>query len=74
GFRQAQKFALEYALYHFQCKLLRLPETMQTDKGKAMAQPNARFLDELMAKLRAELQGEPLALDETVERRFAPAA
>ncbi len=41
----------KYALDHFQCKLLRLPETMQTDKGKAMAQHNARFLVEFMAKL-----------------------
>lgn len=47
----------KYALDHFQCKLLRLPETMQTDKGKAMAQHNARFLVEFMAKLSAELQG-----------------
>ncbi len=30
---------------------------MQTDKGKAMAQHNARFLVEFMAKLSAELQG-----------------
>ena len=64
----------KYALDHFQCKLLRLPETMQTDKGKAMAQHNARFLVEFMAKLSAELQGEPLALDEAVLRRFAPQA
>ncbi len=48
------------------------PETMQTDKGKAMAQHNARFLVEFMAKLSAELQGKPLALDEAVLRRFAP--
>ncbi|MEQ0009907.1 phosphohydrolase [Klebsiella sp. GG_Kp162] len=64
----------KYALDHFQCKLLRLPETMQTDKGKAMAQHNARFLVEFMAKLSAELQGEPLALDKAVLRRFAPQA
>ena len=38
----------KYALDHFQCKLLRLPETMQTDKGKAMAQHNP-FLVEFMA-------------------------
>ncbi|HDK6399549.1 TPA: phosphohydrolase [Klebsiella variicola] len=63
-----------YALDHFQCKLLRLPETMQTTRGKEMAQHNARFLVEFMAKLSAELQGEPLALDEAVLRRFAPQA
>ncbi|EQB3321567.1 TPA: phosphohydrolase [Klebsiella variicola] len=64
----------QYALDHFQCKLLRLPETMQSARGKEMAQHNARFLVEFMAKLSAELQGEPLALDEAVLRRFAPQA
>ena len=47
---------------------------MQTTRGKEMAQHNARFLVEFMAKLSAELQGEPLALDEAVLRRFAPQA
>ncbi|WP_281080855.1 phosphohydrolase [Klebsiella quasivariicola] len=64
----------KYALDHFQCKLLRLPESMQTARGRAMAEHNARFLVEFMAKLSAELQGEPLALDEAVLRRFAPGA
>lgn len=64
----------KYALDHFQCKLLRLPESMQTARGRAMAEHNARFLVEFMAKLSAELQGEPLALDEAVLRRFAPQA
>lgn len=64
----------KYALDHFQCKLLRLPESMQTVRGRAMAEHNARFLVEFMAKLSAELQGEPLALDEVVLRRFAPQA
>ena len=62
----------KYALDHFQCKRLRLPETMQTAGGRAMAQHNARFLVEFMAKISAELKGEPLALDEAVLRRFAP--
>ncbi len=43
-------------------------------RGKRWAQHNARFLVEFMAKLSAELQGEPLALDEAVLRRFAPQA
>ena len=64
----------KYALDHFQCKLLRLPESMQTVRGRAMAEHNARFLVEFMAKLSAELQGEPLAMDEAVLRRFAPQA
>lgn len=64
----------KYALDHFQCKLLRLPETMQTEKGRAMAVHNARFLVQFMAKLSAELCGDPLALDESVLQRFDPLA
>lgn len=63
-----------YALDHFQCKLLRLPKTMQTEKGKAMAVHNARFLVQFMAKLSAELRGEPMALDAEVLQRFDPLA
>ncbi|WP_434640056.1 phosphohydrolase [Klebsiella sp. I138] len=62
----------KYALDHFQRKLLRLPETMQTDKGKAMAVHNARFLVQFMAKLSAELRGDPLSVDDAVLRRFDP--
>lgn len=61
-----------YALDHFQTKLLRLPVTMQTEKGREMAQKNADFLVHFMAKLSAELAGDPLALDAEVLRRFAP--
>lgn len=64
----------KYALGHFQCKLLRLPETMQTDKGKEMALHNARFLVQFMAKLSAELRGDPQSVDEAVLRRFEPLA
>ncbi|HHG8772357.1 TPA: phosphohydrolase [Raoultella planticola] len=64
----------KYALDHFQCKLLRLAATMQTEKGKALAVHNARFLVQFMAKLSAELRGDPLALDEAVLRRFDPQA
>lgn len=60
-----------YALDHFQTKLLRLPETMQTAKGREMAQHNADFLVHFMAKLSAELSGDPNALDAEVLRRFA---
>jgi len=63
-----------YALDHFQCKLLRLPKTMQTEKGRAMAVHNARFLVQFMAKLSAELRGEPMALDAEVLQRFDPLA
>lgn len=63
-----------YALDHFQCKLLRLPKTMQTEKGRAMAVHNARFLVQFMAKLSAELRGELMALDAEVLQRFDPLA
>ena len=61
-----------YALDHFQTKLLRLPATMQTEKGREIAQQNAVFLVQFMAKLSAELAGDRLSLDEDVLRRFAP--
>lgn len=61
-----------YALDHFQTKLLRLPATMQTEKGRELAQKNADFLVHFMAKLSAELAGDPLSLDADVLRRFAP--
>lgn len=64
----------KYALDHFQCKLLRLPETMQTEKGRAMALHNARFLVQYMAKLSAELRGDPMSLDNKVLQRFDPLA
>lgn len=60
-----------YALDHFQTKLLRLPETMQTAKGREIAQRNADFLVHFMAKLGAELSGDPDSLDAGVLRRFA---
>ena len=64
----------KYALDHFQCKLLRLPETMQTEKGRAMALHNARFLVLYMAKLSAELRGDPMSFDDKVLQRFDPLA
>lgn len=60
-----------YALDHFQTKLLRLPATMQTVKGREMAQRNADFLVHFMAKLSAELAGDPDSLDVDIIRRFA---
>lgn len=64
----------KYALDHFQCKLLRLPETMQTEKGRAMALHNARFLVQYMAKLSAETRGDSMSLDDKVLQRFDPLA
>ncbi|EPC0817839.1 phosphohydrolase [Escherichia albertii] len=62
-----------YALDHFQTKLLKLPLTMQTAKGKMLAQHNARFLVEFMARLSAELSGEYEKIDHDVIRAFSPA-
>ncbi|TKU71182.1 phosphohydrolase [Citrobacter sp. wls710] len=53
----------QYALDHFQTKLLRLPSTMQTEQGRHLAQHNADFLLTYMAKLSAELKGEYEKLD-----------
>jgi len=60
-----------WTLDHFQKKLLRLPDTMQTEAGKALAQYNADFLVHYMAKLCAELQGNLTSFDESVLRDFS---
>ncbi len=62
-----------YALDHFQTKLLKLPQTMQTARGKQLAQHNAQFLVEFMAKLSAELAGENEGVDHKVIDAFSPA-
>ncbi|HDC4501454.1 TPA: phosphohydrolase [Enterobacter kobei] len=59
-----------FALDHFQTKLLRLPDTMQTDVGRDLAQHNADFLVHFMAKLSAELQGDCIGLDSQIQHRF----
>ena len=59
-----------FALDHFQTKLLRLPDTMQTEMGRELARHNADFLIQFMAKLSAELQGDCLGLDSQVLSRF----
>ncbi|AYL06929.1 TPA: phosphohydrolase [Enterobacter kobei] len=59
-----------FALDHFQTKLLRLPDTMQTDVGRELAQHNADFLVHFMAKLSAELQGDCIGLDSQIQHRF----
>ena len=61
----------QFALDHFQSKLLMLPKTMQTAKGKALAEHNADFLVAYMAKLSAELNGEYESLDHTVIQSFS---
>lgn len=59
-----------FALDHFQTKLLRLPHTMQTDIGRALAQHNAEFLIQFLAKLSAELQGDCLGTDSQLQNRL----
>lgn len=61
-----------YSLDHFQCKLLRLPESMQTVRGREMAKDSARFLVQFMARLSAELVGDYSGSDERIAQRFAP--
>lgn len=61
-----------YALDHFQSKLLTLPQTMQTERGRMLARQNAQFLLTFMAKLSAELGGEYEKLDNDVFARFNP--
>jgi len=60
-----------YTLDHFQTKLLKLPETMQTEVGRALAKHNANFLVHYMAKLCAELSGDYADLDKIVLQRFS---
>jgi len=59
-----------FALDHFQTKLLRLPDTMQTEMGRELARHNADFLIQFMAKLSAELRGDCIELDSQVLNRF----
>ncbi len=61
-----------YALDHFQQKLLKLPQTMQTEAGRKLARHNADFLVHYMAKLCAELKGEYHHLDKEVIEQFSP--
>ena len=61
----------QFALDHFQTKLLTLPQTMQTARGKLLAEHNADFLVTWMAKLSAELRGEYDTLDQTVIQAFS---
>ncbi len=60
----------EYALDHFQSKLLRLPGTMQTAAGRQLARQSADVLIQFMARLSAELRGDYEGIDATVVQRF----
>lgn len=60
----------EYALDHFQSKLLRLPGTMQTTAGRQLARQSADVLIQFMARLSAELRGDYEGIDAAVVQRF----
>jgi len=45
-----------YALDHFYAKLLRLPETMQTDAGRREAERRANVLREYLRQFRSEIE------------------
>lgn len=62
----------QYALDHFQTKLLRLSQTMKTPAGREMARINTDYLIAFMAKFCAELRGEYTRPDPDVLRRFTP--
>lgn len=61
----------KYALDHFRTKLLSLPQTMQTEKGRELARHNADYLVQFMAKLSAELRGDFYGVDDSVMQRFS---
>ena len=47
----------EYALDHFQQKLLKLPAMMQTDAGRKMAEQKANYLRDFMLQMDSEIRG-----------------
>lgn len=47
-----------YSLDHFQLKLLKLVDTMQTQGGREMAQRNSNYLRDFIQKLTRELEGD----------------
>lgn len=47
-----------YSLDHFQQKLLKLGDSMQTEGGRAMAQHNTHYLEDFIDKLLRELDGD----------------
>ena len=46
----------KYGLDHFQIKLLKLPETMQTSKGRELAEDGAKYLQRFMSDLSNDLK------------------
>lgn len=48
----------QYALDHFQLKLLKLPALMNTAAGRKLAEVNAEYLREFLRKIDKEIRGE----------------
>lgn len=48
-----------YTLDHFYCKLLRLPDTMQTRAGRAEAKRRVRYMQDFLQRLAGEIGGAP---------------
>ena len=48
---------MKFSLDHFEVKLLRLPDTMQTASGRRRAHERAAFLEEFRNRLVAEIEG-----------------
>jgi uncharacterized protein len=49
----------QYALDHFQVKLLKLPALMNTETGRRLAEANADYLREFLQKISGEIAGKP---------------
>ena len=49
----------QYALDHFQVKLLKLPALMNTGTGRRLAEANADYLRQFLQKISGEIAGEP---------------
>ncbi|MEI7375951.1 phosphohydrolase [Dickeya chrysanthemi] len=60
-----------YTLDHFRIKLMKLPETMNTAEGKRIAEANASWLVDFLAKLSGEIGGDPTRLDPQVREYFS---
>ena len=49
----------QYALDHFQVKLLKLPALMNTSTGRRLAEANADYLRQFLQKINEEIRGVP---------------
>ncbi|NHB92328.1 phosphohydrolase [Photorhabdus cinerea] len=59
-----------YAIDHFQIKLFKLPEKMNTTEGKKIAQLNAQYLVDFLSKLSSEIKGDFINTGEFIKDFF----